>query len=158
MESCELIIGDLEMRCLPQSSAIASLSAIVLFLASGCGTSKIAQCNSVINIANGVAEEAKKLTNEGQTKESQAMLQAADVIDKASQDMQALELSDETLQKFRTEFVTMYEGISKSTRTFVEAFEKKDRPGLDASLANLQRATQPEQELANGIVSYCQGN
>ena len=145
------------MRCLPQSSAIASLSAIVLFLASGCGTSKIVQCKNVIEIANSAVEEAKKLTNEGQTNEPQAMLQAADAMEEASRNMQALELSDETLQKFQTGFITMYTETSGATRTFVEAFEKKDRPGAEAALANLQRATQPEQELVNGINGYCQG-
>lgn len=145
------------MRCLPRSSAIASLCTVVLFLASGCGASKIAQCNSVIEIANGAVEEARKLTNEGDTSEPQAMIQAADAMEQASLDMEALELEDETLQEFRTGFIEMYTQTSSATRTFVDAFDKKDRPAAEAALAELQRATQPEQELVNGINSYCQG-
>ncbi|MBP0016132.1 MAG: hypothetical protein J7647_01090 [Cyanobacteria bacterium SBLK] len=145
------------MRCLPQSSAIASLFTIILFLGSGCGASKIAQCNQIIEVANALEEVRVSADNE-QADTTQTMLQVVDAMEQASKDMQSLELSDETLEKLRGEFIKMYAETSSATRTFLEAFNKKDRETLDKAIAELHRATQPEQELVNQINSYCLGN
>ncbi|MEM9538825.1 MAG: hypothetical protein AAGA60_04855 [Cyanobacteria bacterium P01_E01_bin.42] len=157
IENYSLFVGDLEMRCLPQSSAIASLFTVALFLVSGCGTSKIAQCNQIIEIANAL-EEVRVSADNQEADTTQTMVQVVDAMDKASQDMQALELSDETLEELRGEFIKMYAETSNATRTFLEAFNKKDRQTVDKAIEELHRATQPEQELVNQINSYCLGN
>ncbi|MDB9314220.1 hypothetical protein PN462_13995 [Spirulina sp. CS-785/01] len=144
------------MRSLPHPSVlIVILFAMMMF---GCAPSKRAQCNSVIEIANRATEEAKTLTDGGQTNEPQAMLQAADTMEKAAQEMKSLELTDERLQEYQTGFVEMYVKTAQATRSFVDAFEKKDRTNAEAALTNLQKATQPEKELVNGINSYCTQN
>ncbi|MCW6038926.1 hypothetical protein K4A83_22115 [Spirulina subsalsa FACHB-351] len=146
------------MRPLPCSTLTIVLTVILALTAFGCAPSRDAQCKSVIQIANGAVEEAKKLTNGGQTNEPQAMLQAADAMEQAAEGMKALELTDEQLQTYQNGFIEMYAQTAEATRNFVDAFEKKDRPRAEAALANLQRATQPEQELVQGINTYCQGN
>ncbi|NEO27739.1 MAG: hypothetical protein F6K03_12835 [Kamptonema sp. SIO4C4] len=144
------------MRCLPHSTLLTVVLLALVMV--GCAPSKRAQCNSVIEIANQANDEAKNLTNGGETNEPQAMLQAADTMEKAAQDMKSLELTDEKLQDYQTGFVEMYVETAQATRSFVDAFEKQDRTNAEAALANLQQATQPETELVNGINSYCTQN
>ncbi|MEM8639572.1 MAG: hypothetical protein AAGG51_12265 [Cyanobacteria bacterium P01_G01_bin.54] len=145
------------MQFLPRSSAIASLSTIVLLLASGCGASKVAQCNSIIEVANSAAEEAQQLAIEGVSGDPQVMLKAAEAMEQASTNMQALEIEDESLQGFQTDFVEMYSKTSSASRDLVDALEKEDREAAEASLAELQEVNQSEQEIVNGVNGYCQG-
>ncbi|MGK7929248.1 MAG: hypothetical protein AB4290_29085 [Spirulina sp.] len=145
------------MRCLPQSGAIASLCAVVLLVASGCGTSKIAQCNQIIDIAN-TLEEVRVGADDDKADKTQTMLQIADALEQANQNMQALELSDTTLQKFQLGFITMYSDTSNVMRTFAEARDKGDISAVKTARADLQRTAQLEEELVNGINGYCRGS
>jgi hypothetical protein len=140
-----------------RSAILWSLSIAIALVGSACGQSRIEQCNNIIQIANEAVNEAKQLTNGGQTNDPQAMVEAADAMEQAAQDMEALELVDPTLQDYRQGFIAMYEETSAATREFVTAFEQKDRPAAEAALSRLQRATNPEEELVQGINEYCTG-
>ncbi|MEC4803737.1 MAG: hypothetical protein SAJ12_00265 [Jaaginema sp. PMC 1079.18] len=142
---------------LPRSAILWSLSGAIALFASACGQSRIEQCNNIIEIANQAVNEAKQLTNGGQTNDPEAMVQAADAMEQAAQDMEALELVDPELIEYRQGFIAMYEETSAATREFVEAFEQKDRPAAEAALSRLTRATRPEEELVQGINQYCTG-
>jgi hypothetical protein len=142
---------------LPRPAMLLSLTVAIALLGSACGQSRIQQCNNIIEIANQAVNEAKQLTNGGQTNDPQAMIQAADAMDRAAQDMEALELVDPELQNYRQGFTDMYAETSAATRQFVEAFEQKDRPAAEAALSRLQRATNPEEDLVQGINEYCTG-
>jgi hypothetical protein len=144
------------MPCLPRAVVI-FLSAAIGFLAFSCTESKNAQCEGIIQTANQFATKATQLTNGGQTDDPQAILQAADAMDQAAEKMQAISLTDPQLQNYRASFVKMYQEISKATRDYVKAYNNKDRPGAEDALSKLQRATQPEQELVQGINQYCLG-
>ncbi|MGQ4648248.1 hypothetical protein [Lyngbya aestuarii] len=126
-------------------------------LSAGCGESKISQCNKIIQVANKAVSEAKSVTKGGQTSDPQAMLQAAEAMDKASQQMTTIEVRDEKLQDYQTGFTNMYRDTSKATRDFVEAFRREDRPAAEAALSNLQQATNPERQLVEEINTYCSG-
>ncbi|MDY6785804.1 MAG: hypothetical protein SW833_25180 [Cyanobacteriota bacterium] len=142
------------MPCLPRAIVL-GLSAAMGLLTFACTDSKVAQCNGIIETANQFVTQATQLTNGGQTDEPQAILQAADAMDRAAEEMEALELSDPQLVEYRGGFVKMYRDISKATREYVKAYENKDRPGAEAARSRVERATQPEQELVQGINEYC---
>ncbi len=117
----------------------------------------MSQCNSVIEIANGAASEANVLTNGGQTQDQQVMLQAADVLEQAAQDMEALELGDRQLANYQAGFIQMYRDTATATRNYIEASNNQDRAAAETAVANLKRATQPEEELVQSINTYCTG-
>lgn len=146
------------MLCLRRSSILLTLSAATALLFVGCGNSKVAQCNEIIKIANQAVSEAKQLTNGGQTDDPQAMIEAADAMERAAQTMKQLDLSDSELQNYRSGFIEMYAETATATRDFVEAYKKKNRPGAESALSNLQQATKPEPELIQGINTYCKEN
>ncbi len=131
------------------------ITAISLLTVS-CSEGKISQCNKIIQVANEAVSQAKSVTNGGQASDPKAMIQAADAMEKASQEMEAIDVNDEKLQDYQAGFITMYRDTSKATRDFVTAFEKKDRSAAEAALNKLQQATTPEKQLVADINAYCE--
>jgi len=131
------------------------MTAAISLLTVSCTESKISQCYKIIDVANKAVNETKAVTNNGQTSDTTAMLKAADAMEKASEDMKAINVKDEKLKNYQTGYVSMYRDTSKATRDFVTAFKKKDRPAAETALTNLQQATASEPQLANGLNGYC---
>lgn len=134
-----------------------SLTAINLLTVS-CTNNKVAQCNQIIQTANNAVTEATSVTNGGQSKDPKVVLKAADAMEKASKDLEAIDVNDAKLKEYRDGFVKMYRDTSKATRDFVSAYERKDFGAAQAAQKNVQQATIPEKDLVSGINSYCKGN
>ena len=132
-----------------------SLTAAVSLLLVSCGDTKTQECNEIIQVANKVVTQANELTNGGQISNPQMVLQTADAMEKASQEMEAIELKDEQLKNYQAGFVSMYRNTSQATRAFVTASEKKDRQGAEIASAKLQNATASEKQLVTDINAYC---
>lgn len=132
------------------------LTAALSVLMVSCSESKVSQCNKIIKVANKAADEAKAITNGGKESDPKAMLKAADALEKASQDMESIKVSDEKLKDYQGRFFIMYRDTSKSTRDFITAFQKKDRSAAEAAVVKLQKATALETPLVQEINKYCQ--
>lgn len=136
-----------------------SILGMISLLAVSCGQSRIAQCNQMIQVANQAVNDAKVVTNNLPQDDSQAeaMRQAAAIMDKASTDMNAIEVTDETLQDYQASFAKMYSDMSQAMGEFAWAFEQKDRQAAEAAQINLQQATTPEKQLVDTLNAYCSG-
>lgn len=145
------------MHFLTRYFVLIPLTAAIGMLSVSCTESKVSQCNKIIQVANQAVSEAKAVTKGGQISDPQAMLKAADSMEKASQEMEAIEVKDAKLQDYQAGFITMYRDTSKSTRDFVTAFQKKERSTAEAALTKLQQATAPEKQLVQEINTYCSG-
>lgn len=133
-----------------------SLTMAIGLLTASC-SDKISQCNKIIKIANNAVSQAKTVTNGGQASDPKSMLQAAEAMEKASEQMTDIPVNDPKLKDYQMGFVKMYGDTSKATRDFVKAFEKKDRPAAERALTSLQQATLPEKQLVTDINTYCSG-
>jgi hypothetical protein len=133
-----------------------SLTAALSILMVSCSESKVSQCNKIIKVANKAADEAKAITKGGKESDSKAMLKAADALDKASQEMESIKVSDAKLRDYQGRFFVMYRDTSKATRDFITAFEKKDRSAAEAAVIKLQKTTALETPLVQEINKYCQ--
>lgn len=145
------------MHFLTRYFVLTPLTAAIGVLSVSCAESKVSQCNKIIQVANQAVSEAKAVTKGGQISDPQAMLKAADSMEKASQEMEAIQVKDPKLQDYQAGFITMYRDTSKSTRDFVTAFQKKERSTAEAALTKLQQATAPEKQLVQEINTYCSG-
>jgi len=134
------------------------LSAAISLLTISCSESKVSQCNKIIKVANEAVSKAKSVTKDDQANDAKAMIKAADAMEKASQEMKAIDVKDAKLKDYQAGFISMYRDTSKATRDYVVAFEKKNRPAAEAALTNLQQATTPEKQLVGDINKYCSGN
>lgn len=135
-----------------------SLTIAFSVLTASCSENKISQCNKIIKVTKKAVDAVNSITNGGQESNPKAMLQAAETMEKASQEMKSLKVKDEKLQNYQSRFVNMYRDTSKATREFVAAFEKKDRASAEIALLNVQRATTPEKQLVTDINTYCSDN
>lgn len=131
--------------------------AITLLIVS-CSDSKVNQCQKIVNVTNKAASEAKAFTDGGKAKNLDAMLLAADTMDKAAKEMAAIKVSDSKLKDYQTGFIKMYRDTSQSTREFAAALKKKDRDAVKSTLNKLKQAIAPEPTLLNGLKTYCQGS
>ncbi|MFW6358878.1 MAG: hypothetical protein ACOC0N_06655 [Chroococcales cyanobacterium] len=131
------------------------LLALISLITASCGNPTTTQCREIITIANETVNQARTVTQGGQTNDPQAILQAADMMEQAAQDLEAIAVEDEQLQSYKEGFIAMYQDTSTATRNFVEAYEQKNREAAEEALTNLQEAMKPEQELVTGINNYC---
>ncbi len=120
-----------------------------------CSESKVSQCQKITNVTDQAVSEAKAFTDSGKAKDPDAMLKAAETMDKAAKEMATIKVSDSKLKDYQTGFIKMYRDTSKSTREFVVAFKKKERPAVESTLNKLKQAIAPEPTLVNGLNTYC---
>jgi len=143
------------MSIFRQDKLIFPLSVTLSLFLMSCANTKVYQCNEIISIANNAVTEAKDLTQEGQTTDPQAMLQAADAMEQASEEMKVIAVEDEQLRNYQTGFINMYQNTAQATREFVKAYEKSNRDEAEVALTNLQEATGSEEGLVRSINDYC---
>lgn len=137
----------------PQSFVLFSLTAVLAVSITSCSENKVDQCNQIIRIANEAGTQAKTVTNGG--RDPKSAIKAAEVIEKASQKMKDLPISDPKLKDYQSIFVKMYRDTSKATRDYAIAFEKKDRLAAEKANTNLQLAAVPEPKLISDMYTYC---
>ena len=143
------------MHFLTRYFVLFPLTLVFSFLTVSCSESKSSQCDKIIKVNNEVVSQTKAVANGGQSIDPKAALQVADSMEKASQHMKSIRVSDTKLKGYQSRFMNMYRDTSKATREFVAAFEKKDRPAVETALTKLQKATSPEKQLVEEINTYC---
>jgi len=133
----------------------------VLFLVSplltGCGESKVSQCNKLIQVANKATMELQGI-NKGNNPDKVAQLNTiADKLDRHSKDMQGLQIKDEKLQGFQTRFVKLYQQTGTGSREVAAGVKSKNLKAATQALKQMQTGVGQEQALVNEVNQYCQG-
>jgi hypothetical protein len=138
-----------------RQTAILFTASVALILSS-CAESKVAQCNKLIDVANQAAKASLEFgENPHPEKGGKAFTEMADKIDTLTASMSALEMSDEKLKGYQTNFVSMYTAASKGLRGGAVAFDKKDVAAMNKEMAAIQTATGGEAKLVGDINTYC---
>jgi methyl-accepting chemotaxis protein len=139
---------------------IASATAMVwlLFGAVGCGQSKIAECNSLIEVLNKGAQDIDKGTkavaaNPMATGEYK---QLADSADKVAESASKVELKINELKKFSSDYQAVMKEFAKTARDTAAAVEAKDTAKMTAAANAMERVGKQEESLINDINKFCQ--
>jgi len=127
---------------------LAAIALVISTVASGCGESRISQCNKLINIAN-------KSKSINVAKDPAVLNQVSDSLDRIKTELQAVKLGDEKLKAFQARFISMYDETSKAIR---EASKSKDRVTFEQASKNLQAVANKEAPLVNEVNKYCSGS
>ncbi|MDZ7959036.1 MAG: hypothetical protein RMY34_14335 [Aulosira sp. DedQUE10] len=141
-----------------KQTTILSATAAIALLFTGCGESKVAQCNKIVKVANEavtIGQEFGKNTNPKTG--SKALNEVAAKIDTITTNMKALEIKDEKLQGFQGRFLTLYQSTSKGLKDEAKALDKKDLAGAKRSLVTLKKNSAEESTLVKEINTYCSG-
>lgn len=138
-------------------SVIFCLGILVSSLAVSCGETKYAQCEQIIQIANGVVNEKTKLidTSDSTKIESKTWLQAARMIYQAAQKLEGVNLQDPKLIEYQSDLAQVYRIYSQATYDAVQAWESKNLQALQVAHTDAEKAGQWEEKLGKIINNYC---
>ena len=146
------------------TGSVAALMAIALV---GC-ESKVAQCNKLIEVVN----QGQQISQNIQGTDAATMDKLATDLTGLSQEIQAVELSDETLTGFRDRFVKIYEDLSGAASKVggaltslndiqpnPEGVEKAKQLQADVEEASKigDQAAKDEETLVKEVNTYCGG-
>ncbi len=139
------------------SSALASIALAVVAL-SGCGPSKVAECTELnTKINQGVEKIEKTTTGKGDQEASPADLKAmADTMDKIAEDLSKAKTTIPELKEYSKKYQEMSKTIAKAARETATALEAKDPEKVTKAQDSLEKATQPEEALVEGINKFCE--
>jgi hypothetical protein len=131
--------------------AIAGCSAMLL---ASC-ENKVAQCNKIIGVANKATTEVQKTSQDKSAKIDQLGIMAGS-LDTYAKEMGAIEVKDEKLKGFQGRFVQMYQQMSASSKSLIDAAKQKKAAAAQTALAELKKSVVLEQPLVNEVNQYCQ--
>ena len=130
-------------------------------LLGSCAPSKISQCRQAIDLANVANSRAvSQALSETSTRRSQAtdtkdLLQAAEILASAGEELRALQLRDSQLQTWQTEYAGTYSELAAATHELVEAIDRRDREVAERARDRLETASSTEESLVRTINDYC---
>lgn len=137
---------------------LASILAVVGLLTHGCNT-KVSQCNKLIDGVKAHTTELKAAIEK--LAEIQSDPTVADAFSKtikaASDDITALEFSDEQVAGFKKQYIDLLAEAEKVTQTMSVAAEANDREALDRAAAEAERVGTLEESIVKSVNEYCQG-
>ena len=138
-------------------SVVFCLSIFVSLITVGCGETKYAQCEQIIQIANRVVSEKTKLidTESSANIESKTWLQAARTIAQAAQKLENVDLQDPKLINYQTDLAQIYRIYARTTYDAVKAWENKNIKALQIAHTDAEKAGQLEEKLGSAINNYC---
>lgn len=146
------------MLCVYKSTIKLSSVVAIALLFTGCGESKVAQCNKVIKIANNAALLGQQYGKDSKAaKGTQGLTQLATKIDEVGTEMKGLEIKDEKLQGYQGRFIKLYQDISKGLNDTATAINKKNIKEANRFLVSLQKSSVEEGSIVKEINGYCTG-
>jgi hypothetical protein len=142
---------NIESERILKTFAIAIVSIATM---TGCN-SKVTQCKNLIQVVNSTVSQTESLTSKGTKGDASSIKQSAEVFDKSAKDMMSINVEDEKLKTYKTQFVTMYQSSSEITKQIVASLEQKKSTQVYEGLRKLQSVASPEKDLVQGINQYC---
>lgn len=133
------------------------IGAGALALGSGCGQSKISECNALIEVINKGVQSLEKGQKAGSDPSGVNDLKAmADAMDKVAADAAAVKLTIPELQASSTEYQAMAKEVAKAARDMATAAEAKDADKINTAQAAMEKAVKQEDPLVDKINKFCQ--
>ena len=116
-------------------------------------TTKIRQCNNLIETINETQERLKKNTGS----DPAALKQLATTLDASAKTVQAVELTDAKLVKFRDEYSKMAKDLGKAARAAASALEASDAEKAQEAAKTMSGFGKRESDLVDDVNKYCSG-
>jgi hypothetical protein len=144
------------MKFRVQSSMRMLLVAIaVSFVTTGCVSNKVSQCASTIEVVNRTVLDTKAATDSGTKGDVQTIEKLIAIFDKATKDLESVNVSDEKLKTYKSQFVTMYKGATEINKQLVVNIKDRKLTKVHEELRKSRNIFSPERDLATGLTQYC---
>ncbi len=120
-----------------------------------CSSGKVSQCADMIKVINQTVIDTKTTTNAGTIGDVQIVEKLVNVFDKAAKDMSSVNLSDEKLKTYKTQFLSMYQSGAEINKQLVVSLKERKSTKVHEGLRKSNNIFSPERDLATGITQYC---
>ncbi len=133
---------------------------VISSILSSCSETKYTQCEQIFQIAHQVNSEAEIIKSidslaDEIPQEMKSWLEAADLMEQAAQQIQALQINNVQLIKYQTGLANIYQIYSQATYDAVQAKESKNINALISARDRANTAGEIQQKLVREINSYC---
>ncbi len=131
-------------------------SAIALgFLMTSCKTAKVTQCADMIQVINQTVIDTKTNTQSGTRLNVGIVEKLVTVFDKAAKDMKSVNVSDEKLKTYKSQFLSMYQGGTEINKQLMVSLQERKSTKVHEGLRKSNNIFSPERDLATGLTQYC---
>ncbi|MCC0176472.1 hypothetical protein I4641_05705 [Waterburya agarophytonicola K14] len=128
---------------------------LLTLLVSGCDRSKLTQCEQIFRIVSEVNHSSQNISYTEDQSSMKSWLEAASMMDKAANQIQALHVNNPQLIKHQNKLVTIYRIYSQATYDAVQARESKNLEALDLARIDAGEAGKIHQDAIKEINNYC---
>jgi bifunctional DNase/RNase len=126
------------------------------FLTVSCTSAKITQCANTIEVVNQTVVSTKAISNSGTKGDIQTIEKLVEIFDKAAKDLESVNVSDEKLNTYKSQFLTMYKGTTDVTKQLIVSIKEKKATKVNEGLKKYASSVSPERDLVTGLNQYCQ--
>jgi hypothetical protein len=134
---------------------IVGIAIAASFLIVSCNSAKVSQCSNIIKVVNQTVIETKTATESGTKGDVSTIEKLVGVFDKATKDLSSVSISDEKLQTYKGQFLTMYQGATEINKQLVTSIKERKSTRVHEGLRKSRNIFSPEQDLATGLTQYC---
>jgi hypothetical protein len=134
---------------------IVSIAISMIFLTVSCTSDKVSQCASMIKVVNQTVMDTKTTTESGTKGDVPTIEKLVEIFDKATKDLTSVNISDEKLKTYKSQFLTMYQGATEINKQLVASIKEKKSTKVHEGLRKSRNIFSPERDLATGLTQYC---
>ncbi len=138
-----------------QQVGIVLMTISISFLTVGCSGGKLSQCANVIKVVNQTVTDTKTITAGGTKGDVPTIEQLVTTFGRAAKDMESVNVDDEKLKVYKSQFVAMYRGATEINQRLLIAIKEKKSTILYEELRKSRKIFTPERNLVQGISEYC---
>jgi hypothetical protein len=120
-----------------------------------CSSGKVSQCANMIQVINRTVIDTKTNTESGTTLNVEIVEKLVNVFDKAAKDMNSVNLSDDKLKTYKSQFSSMYQGGAEINKQLIVSLKERKSTKVHEGLRKSSKIFSPERDLATGLTQYC---
>jgi len=133
------------MKLRVQQVGIVGIAIAASFLTVSCTSDKVSQCASIIKVVNQTVIDTKTTTESGTKGDVPTIEKLVGIFDKAAKDLSSVNVTDEKLKTYKSQFLTMYQGATDINKQLVISIKERKSRNIFS----------PERDLATGLTQYC---
>jgi hypothetical protein len=138
-----------------QQVGIVLMTISISFVTAGCSGGKLSQCANVIKVVNQTVTDTKTITAGGTKGDIPTIEQLVVTFGNAAKDMESVNVDDEKLKTYKSQFVTMYRGATEINQRLLIAIKEKKSTILYEELRKSRKIFTSERAMTQGISEYC---
>jgi hypothetical protein len=138
-----------------QRVAIIAIAIGTSFLTVSCNDNKVSQCAKTIEVVNRTVLDTKAISDSGTKGDVQTIEKLVGIFDKGAKDLEGVNVKDEKLNTYKSQFLTMYKGATDIAQQLIVSLKERKATKVNEGLRKYASIVSPERDLAAGLTQYC---